>query len=176
MAFKYKYSLNGSGARTFIKVLLPASKDIRIGDPLTTAASGGTAKATVGVRVLGIVAAIIHDNGKSVTTDGCGGAFVSTYRTASTNLTVEKVSALIDVSTDSVYSAAVDDTLGTTTGSNQPFYMMDIDTGDEIVGQLNETTASLTSGQFFSLGVDPDDTTRVLVKIKESFLLGDSGY
>ena len=57
--------------------------------------------------------------------------------------------------------------------------MMDISTTAVTTGataqNLGESLASATSGQFFSHGLDADDTTRVIVNIRESFLHGDSG-
>jgi hypothetical protein len=41
---------------------------------------------------------------------------------------------------------------------------------------LDESTALQTNGQYLGFGLDPDDSNRQIVKIKESILLGDSGY
>ena len=175
MAFKYKGNLNGGHNRTLLKVLLANSADYRIGDPLSISTGDAAIVSSAGLRVLGHIAAIVTDKGGTPADNGCSGAFVQTYRTASDNATVAKVSALVDVDPNSLYSVSLDDTIGTTTGSNKAFYMMDLDTG-LVNRSLDESTAGQTNGQYFSLGLDPDDSNRVMVKVKESILLGDSGY
>ena len=179
MPFKYKGNINGGHSRTLVKAVLNASTDFRVGDVVTVSTDDGVEHATAGIRVLGVIAAIITDGGMPPSSDGCGGAFVTTYKTAASNETSAKVSALIDVDQNSYYSVGADSTLGTTTGSNKRWYMMDISTTAVTTGAsaqtLGESLASATSGQFFSLGLDPEDTTKVLVKIRESFLAGDSG-
>jgi len=179
MAFKYKGNINGGHNRTLVKVVLNAQTDFRVGDVVTVSTDDGVELATAGIRVLGVIASIITDGGVSPSTNGCGGAFVNTYYTAASNETSAKVSALIDVDTNSLYSIGADSTLGATTGSNKRWYMMDISTTAVTTGataqNLGESLASATSGQFFSHGLDADDTTRVIVNIRESFLHGDSG-
>lgn len=175
MAFNYKRNLNGSHARTLVKVLLGNSVDFRVGDPVSITTGGAVIQNSAGVRILGHIAAIVQDNGTVPANNGCAGAFVQTYRTASDNATVAKVAALVDIDANSLYSVSLDDTIGTTTGSNTAFYMMDIDTG--LVNRaLDESTAGQTNGQYFSFGLDPDNSNRVLVKPREVIHQGDSGY
>ena len=56
--------------------------------------------------------------------------------------------------------------LGTTTGSDLPGYLMDL---DEISSetQCDESTASATTGNFFSWGTDPDDSGNVIGNVNE---------
>ncbi len=180
MPLLYKKNINGAHNRTLVKVLLNNSTDFRVGDVVTTGTAEEALQATAGIRVLGVIAAIVTDGGVSPSSNGCGGAFVNTYRTASDNETVAKVSALVDIDPNSLYSAPLSDTIGTTTGSNKAFYMFDVVTGSDTTGvtaaTLGETSASTGSGQFYSLGLDPDNTNRIMVKIRESVLHGDSGY
>jgi hypothetical protein len=84
---------------------------------------------------------------------------------------------MIDVDMNSLYSESTGGTLGTTTGSAKAFYCFDVNsvTTGCARSTLTETSASATTGTFFSFGLDPKDTTRIIVKIKESILLGDSG-
>lgn len=175
MAFVYKRNLNGGHNRTLIKVLLGNSKDFRVGDPVAITTGGAVIDCSAGVRVLGHIAGLIQDNGTVPANNGCAGAFVQTYRTASDNTTVAKVAALVDIDPNSLYSAAVDDTIGTTTGSNTAFYMMDLDTGLVNRG-VDESSAGQTNGQYFSFGLDPDNSNRVLVKPREVIVQGDSGF
>ena len=180
MSFKYKGNLNGGHNRTLIKVFLGSQSTFRVGDVVTlpAAVTEDVFQATAGIRVMGVIAAVITDGGVSPSSDGCSGAFVNKYYTPATNYSTTKISALIDIDPNSLYSADLDDTIGTTTGSNKKFYMFDVvgATTGTTASKLDENTASATSGQFFSFGLDTDDTNRVIVKIKESFLLGDSGY
>lgn len=173
--FKYRGNLNGGHERTLIKVVLAGSADFKVGDPVSISTSESVIVSSAGLRVLGHIAAIIQKNGVVPSSDGCSGAFVQTYRTASTNASTELVAALVDVDPNSTYSVDLDDTVGTTTGSNKALYMFDLDTGTSN-RKLDESSAGQTSGQYFGLGLDPNDTNRQIVKLKESVLLGDSGY
>ena len=179
MPFVYKGNLNGGHNRTLVKIVLNAQTDFRVGDVVVAGTADDALLATAGIRVLGVIAAIVTDGGTPPSSNGCGGAFVNTYYTASSNETVGKVAALVDVDVNSLYSAAADSTLGTTTGSNKKFYYFDLSSTCTTTGSsaqtLAESLTSATSGQFFSFGLDPDDTTRVIIKIRESLLLGDSG-
>ena len=183
MALKYRYNLFESGGRMLRKFVLDASTDFQVGD-VVMAGTGGEGfegevlTATAGLRLVGVIQAIITKNGVSPSSDGCSGAFIDAYRTPANNETGLQISALVDVSPFSVYSADLDDTIGTTTGSNKAFYYLDLDTG-VANHQLNEASAtapSTGSGQFVSHGLDPQDTNNLLVSIHESFLTGDSGY
>jgi len=179
MGFVYKGSLNGGHSRTLIKVVLNAQTTFRIGDWVLGGTDDGADLPTAGVKLLGCITAIITDKGVSPSSDGLGGVFVDKYYTAASNETSGKISALIDVDPNSLYSASADSTLGATTGSNKKFYFFDLSSTCVTTGSsaqsLAETLTSATSGQFFSLGLDPDDTTRVIVKLRESAMLGDSG-
>lgn len=182
MALKYKYNLLGENGRILRKYVLDASTDFQVGD-VVMAGTGGEGfdgevlTATAGLRLVGVIQAIMTKDGVSPSTDGCSGAFVDKYRTAANNETAAQVSVLVDISPFSVYSADLDDTIGTTTGSNRAFYYLDLDTG-VANHQLNEASAaapSTGSGQFVTHGLDPEDTNNVLVSIHETFLIGDSG-
>ena len=184
MAFKYRYNLLGESGRVLRKFVLDASTDFQVGD-VVMAGTGDTegfqpgeaVTATSGLRVLGVIQAITTKQGVSPSSDGCSGAFIDAYRTPANNETGLQISALVDISPFSVYSADLDDTIGTTTGSNRAFYYFDLDTG-VANHQLNEASAvapSTGSGQFVSHGLDPQDTNNVLVSIHETFLIGESG-
>ena len=182
MALKYRENLLGENGRILRKYVLDASTDFQVGD-VVMAGTGGEGfigeviTATAGLRVVGVIQAIITNRGVSPSDNGCGGAFVDQYRTAANNETGAQVSVIVDISPFSVYSADLDDTIGVTTGSNRAFYYLDLDTG-VANQQLNEASAaapSTGSGQFVTHGVDPQDTNNVLVSIHESFLIGESG-
>ena len=179
---KYRENKLGENGRILVKVVLDASVDWQVGDVV----SGGTGGEgfngevivtdTASYHVVGVIQAIITDKGVSPSDNGCGGAFVDQYKTAANNETAAKVSALVDVSPFSVYSADLDDTIGTTTGSNRAFYYFNVDSGSAN-HQLDEASAKAPStgnGQFVSHGVDPQDTNNLLVSINRSFLIADT--
>ena len=179
---KYRENLLGEGGRILRKVVLDASIDWQVGDVV----SGGTGGEgfngevivtdTASYHVVGVIQAIITDKGVSPSDNGCGGAFVDQYRTAANNETAAKVSALVDISPFSVYSADLDDTIGTTTGSNRAFYYFNLDSGSAN-HQLDEASAKAPStgnGQFVSHGLDPQDTNNLLVSINRSFMIADT--
>ena len=182
MALKFKSSLLGTNGRMLRKFVLDASVDWQVGD-VVTGGTGGEGfngevlvLATSSTNVVGVIEAIITNTGVAPSSNGCGGAFVDQYRTAANNETAAQVSALVDISPFSVYSADLDDTIGTTTGSNRAFYYFNIDSGSANQ-QLDEASAkapSTGSGQFVSHGVDPEDTNNLLVSINRSFMLNDT--
>lgn len=163
MPFIYKKSRNPNGGRELVRYTIADAKTITIGDAVKLA-SGKIDLAGAGGALLGIVAGIVKADGSPVTDDGNGGDFVDTYLTPSSN-TVE---AIVDVSTNSLYSVVADDTLGTTTGSDLAGYNMDLVAASD---QLDENTATTSTAQFFSWGQDPDGSAAdnsVLVSIQES--------
>ena len=182
MAFKYKYTQGGEHGRILRKFVLDASIDWQVGDVV----SGGTGgegfngevivSDTATYHIVGVIEAIITDKGVAPSSNGCGGAFVDQYRTAANNETAAKVSALVDVNPFSVFSADLDDTIGTTTGSNRAFYYFNLDSGSANQ-QLDEASAKAPStgnGQFVSHGLDPEDTNNLLVSINRSFMIADT--
>ncbi len=101
-----------------------------------------------------------------ITDDGAGGDFEDTYLTPASNT----VLAVVDVSTESVYSIDLDDTLETTTGSSKAGVGLDFVAASNILDE-NVLTNAGTTASFFSLGTDTDinaATDAVLVKIQES--------
>lgn len=189
MALRYKFNLLGVNGRMLRKYVLDASLDFSVGDIVTGGTGAATGEvpvdfnevinATTGKKIVGIIEAIITAKGVAPANNGCGGAFVETFRTAANNETGAQVCAIVDISPFSVYSADLGDTIGTTTGSNRAFYYLDLGTGDTNNQQLNEASAealgTVGGGQFITHGVDPEDTNNVLVSISKSFLNGDTG-
>ena len=171
------------------KFVLNASLDFQVGDVVTYKTGSLTGEvpedfnevgeATSGVKVVGVIQAIITRGGVSPSDNGCGGAFIDQYRTAANNETGAQVCALVDMSPFSLYEADLDDTIGTTTGSNRAGYYLNLDTGDTNAHQLNEASAvavgTTGGGQFLSHGVSPEDTNNIIVNIAKSALNGDTG-
>lgn len=141
-------------------------------------ASGFVALGTTGALVYGHTIAIVTNQEVGLTTTGAAGAslgsFVGTYTVTSSNQTVAKVKAKVDISKETLYSASADATLGTTTGSNLPGYNMDLTDSTQLSesSAAANTSAATTAGQYTSEGLDPVDSTRVLVHIYESQVFG----
>src|SRR3990167_11179998 len=122
---KFKENLLGTNGRILRKYVLDASIDWQVGNVV----SGGTGgegfngevlvSDTATYHIVGVIEAIITNAGVAPSNNGCGGAFVDQYRTAANNETAAQVSALVDISPWSVYSADLDDTIGTTTGRSE---------------------------------------------------------
>ncbi len=187
MAFKYNSNLLGENGKMLRKYVLDASLTFSVGDAMTVGADGEDAgmpgeivNATTGQPILGIIIAIITNDGVAPSSDGAGGKFTDTYTTAASNETSGLISALVDVSPFSVYSVAGDDTLGTTTGSNKNGYLTKIpasvDTSNHLIDEnVMASAADVNStGEFLTHGLDPQDTTKVLVTIARSVLFAGS--
>lgn len=176
-AFKAAGTLSTDAAPVLRSQIITNSITMVVNDSVKLA-SGFIALGTTGALVYGHTTAISTNKGVGVNTDGTAGAamgsFVGSYLTSSTNQTVAFVRAMVDISKETLYSAAANATLGTTTGSNLPGYNMDL--ADET--QLSEssaaanTTASTTAGQYASEGLDPSNSSRVIVHIYESQVFG----
>lgn len=163
MAFIFKKSGQSNGGRRIMEYTLASSGTYSIGDAVRTAA-GVLTLAALGNPVSGIIVGFKKADGSPVVDNGSGSTFTTTYYTPASNT----VKAEIDISKESVYSVTVDDTLGTTTGSNLAGYTMDCLAASN---QLDESSALTTTGQFISYGVDPDPSAAsnsVLVSIAES--------
>jgi hypothetical protein len=130
--------------------------------------SGFLALGTAGATVFGHVVSIVTAEGLSPVTSGAAGAkigsYTGTFTATSDNQTVAKTYALVDVSQASMYSAELDATIGTTTGSNLAGYRMDLVDEDK----LDESTAATTTAQYANVEVDRNDSTRMVVNIFES--------
>lgn len=171
MAFSNNGTLAPWGAPVKVFRTLANSITVTINDSMKTA-SGFAALGTTGALVLGHVQGIGTAKGMPVSSTGVAGAdfgsFINTFLTASDNQTVAQVKAELDVSKFTLYSAEVDATIGTTTGSNLPGYTQDIVDEDT----LDESTAATTTGQYMGHGVDPYNTAQAIVNIFESQVFG----
>lgn len=171
MSFVHKRSVDPDAGRHVISgtiapfnTIIANSEVVQIGDAVETDSSGFIiASNSVGSAARGILIGVDQDNavnGVSPDTNT-----VDTYTVASDNQTVGKIYAIIDVSPFSIYSATIDATPGTTTGSDLSGYYADMIVNDET--QLDESTASATTGKFHLWGTDPDDSARVMCNINE---------
>jgi len=168
MAFKYKGSVTPTAGQVLKEIVIANSKTITVGD-VVQIASDFADLAGAGTVVYGVVVGITKENGEVPADNGAGGAFSDTYTTAADNQTVAKIKAKVDVSKNSLWSAPADANLGTTTGSDYVHggVYFDVVAASDT---LDESTAGATVRQFYSHGVDPQDSTRVIVSIAESIV------
>jgi len=162
MAFKYKKSLNPNSGPVLISIPVTTTVTIDVGDAveIDTTTTRYLAPCAAAVKVLGHVHALVQPNGLPLTAS-TGAVDRLTYTTTSSG----EIYALVDVSKMSLYSAEMSAALGTT--GTTPYYE-NYDLSDET--KLDEATAAATSAQYKGWGVDPDDSARLLVTIKESEL------
>ena len=164
-------SLDPHGAPVLMKRVLANSITVTVNDSMKYA-SGFATLGTTGALVLGHVISIATKKGLGMQSTGVAGAqfgsFINTFLTASDNQTVDMISAELDVSKNTIWSAEEDATIGTTTGSNLAGYTQDIADEDT----LDESTAVTTTGQYMGEGVDPRNTAQALVHIYESSVFG----
>lgn len=138
----------------------------------TKMASGFVALGTTGALVFGHTVEIATNFDVGPNTSGVAGAalgsYLGAYTVASDNQTVGMYRAKTDVSKHTLYSAAADAAVGTTTGSNLAGYTLDL--ADST--QLSESSALTTTGQYSVHGLDPVNSARVIVNIFESQVFG----
>lgn len=165
MVFEYR-----KGKTTdLVSKIIGNSSVLRVGEAVTINTSGFAVTCPAGTVVYGVVNSITSDNGAVPNTNGAGANFdpYGDFTVAADNQTVAKYRVLIQTSKDAQYSVGLSAAAGTTTGSNIEGYRMDNTSGAQV---LDEATATTGSAQFVSRGLDPSDTTRVIVQIYESQL------
>lgn len=171
MAFIPVGSLDPHGAPILRKEILANSITATVNDSVKLS-SGFVALGTTGALVFGHIRGIATNKDVGVQSTGASGAafgsFVGAYTTASDNQTVAMVRAEVDISKTTLYSAEVDVAIGTTTGSNLAGYRMDITDEDT----LDESTATTSTAQYGTFGVDPSNSAQAIVNIYESQVFG----
>ena len=164
MSFVFKKSRNANGGRELVECVLGDSTLFSVG--MAVKYDSGTLVVWTGGAGAGIITAIRKADGSPITDDGLGDDFEGSYTTPASNTVV----AVIDVSTDSIYSCAADAALGTTNDSDDQGINLDAATGsitlDESTAEVAGTTAAFNShGEDTSEGA-PDNS--LLVSIQES--------
>lgn len=177
MALEFKRTIGGIGRKLEL-VLLANSQTVEVGDVIQTYSAGKGTLGAAATPLLGVVHALCDSKGMplQVSDPVAGTASGSDVRSQATS-TTGTYYALVDVSKDSIYSASVSGTLGTTGSSTLRGCWIDVNSAGTEYGQLLESTASRTAHSangtmcnFYSWGVDPDDSTRLLVSIANSEL------
>lgn len=163
------------------RAMILNSKVLTVGDFYIQSPAGVDVTDATTERVTGIVVGITTPDGRpldqAVSGTDYNGTWVSstrTYTAAADNQTVDKIMVNVrPVITGDVYSAELDATINTTTGSGLPGYYISVLTSDAT--KLDESTAS-SSIQQFQL-VDAGDGTasnpgrggnHVLIKVAET--------
>jgi hypothetical protein len=172
MAAIYKGSKDGTH-QVLEKVLLYNSLTLEIGDLVETATYGYGNVSAAGAIALGFIVGFCDKNGQPLetgrTTAGTAKSpSVTTVTTAATNTTTQTYWAWVDTSKSSKYSISVSGTLGTTNASNLRGCRIDINSAGAEYGQVLETTATRTAAtdaNLYSYGLDPEDSTRLIVSI-----------
>lgn len=177
---KFKSTLNGRNGRSLLKVKLYNSETYAVGDLVTAYANGVAQLATAAEPVLGVIHAFVLANGQAIS-DGdivAGTAKTAGKRSVTTDASnSDGYYALVDVSKETIYSAEVNGTLGTTNDSDLIGAKIDIDSDNTDYGRVLESTATrtvATTANFVGLGEDPEDSDRLLVKIANSELDADA--
>lgn len=173
MAFNFVKTVGGVGRKLEL-VKLANTQTVAVGDAIQTATTGLGTLLTATNVVGGIVHALCDANGYPVRQSYpvAGTASGLDSRSVVTG-TAGASYALVDFSEDTIYSAAVNGTLGSNASSTLRGVLIDVDSANTNYGRVLETTATRTEGveaNFYSWGVDPKDSTRLLVSIAFSEL------
>jgi hypothetical protein len=167
--FIYYDDVNKSNSgRIMDKVELTASTKFTIGEAIKINSTNGVAVLWgAGGSGWGILTGFVDKDGSPVTNDGLGGKMSNAYTTPASGNTVLGV---VDVSKTSRYSVTLDDTKGTTTGSDKKGVNFDLIADSD---QLDESSVqgAGTTASFLSWGLDTSPNARansVLVTIQES--------
>lgn len=167
MAFTKAGSLDTHGAPVLRNSIITNSVALVVNDSVKSS-SGFLALGTAGVAVFGHVDSIATNKDLGLETTGVAGSetgsFAGAYTAAADNQTVAMVVGKCDISQDSLYSAELDATIATTTGSNLLGYRLDLIDEDT----LDESSAVTTTAQYYNWGVDEANSARIIVSIFES--------
>ncbi len=167
-----------------INVIVGNSITMSVGELVKLDTTAGFAtNGTAGIAVFGICVGFQDASGKPLSPSAyvpgtATGSDVQTFVAASDNQTVAKTVAIIDASRSKKYSAQVNGTMNTTVNSNRIGARVDVDSADSHYDRVLETTATRTDStiaNFFSYGVDPNDSTRMIVSISASQYMPKAG-
>lgn len=167
------HGIVGDQGRKMVKVLLADSQTVEVGDVIETYTTGEGVLGVAALPLLGVVVDIVNAKGVPIETSNpvagvASGVDVISQATG----TDGAFYANVDISKTTVYTASVSGTLGTTNSSDLRGAYIDINSAGTAYGQLLESTATRTAhsatgamGNFYSHGVDPNNSSRLLVSI-----------
>lgn len=171
MAFNFVRTIGGVGRKLQL-IKLANSQTVEIGDAIQTYTTGLGTLQTATNLVGGIINSFCDSKGNPIAVSNpvAGTASSTDTRSVATG-TAGTSYALVDFGTDTIYSVAVEGTLGTNATSNLRGCHIDVNSAGTEYGEVLESTATRTEGveaNFYSHGVDPTDSTRLLVSIAMS--------
>jgi hypothetical protein len=173
MALKFAKTVGGVGRKLEL-VKLANTQTVEVGDVIQTYSAGLGTLGSAGTPLLGVIHALCDSKGMPIqVSDPVAGTASSTDTLSVATGTAGVSYALVDCGKDSIYSAAVTGTLGTTVSSTLRGCWIDVDSAGTEYGKVLESTATRTRAtetNFYSWGVDPNDSTRLLVSISQSEL------
>lgn len=157
----YRKSLTSKDEPTLLYFIIDNSDTITVGDAITVNTDGHATLAGAGTVVAGIAVTVVDSNGLAVTTDS---GTTNTWTVESDNETDKAYEVAIIATKDALFYNDADGTLATT--NRMQFF--DVVAASD---QIDQATASDTSGQFQLISLDPDgdaDVSKGLFKIAES--------
>jgi len=154
-------------------VVIDNSDTIQMGDAVNLR-NGNVEVGTADGALGGVVIGLVDKNGNSVFSslavlgDGTvsGSEDSGSTTVASDNETVDLITAIVDTSPFSIYSGSVTGTMNTTNASNKLGGWVDM-VDEQDIEETTHTRTVTTEGQLYNHGVDPDDSSRMLVSIHE---------
>jgi hypothetical protein len=164
MGFKLYRHLLGADNPVTVHQLIVNSGTIAVGDMVNTA-TGYAQRATAGSLVHGVCVGIVTEDGidlKNASSDLYDGTYTDTTQTyvaTSDNVTDKKVKAIIVSDPFVIWEGEADEVVA----ANERFQFFDLVDHDTVDG--SENTES--EGQVQLWDYDPDDATRVFVRIGE---------
>ena len=176
MAFKFVRTKGGIGRKLEL-VKLTDGQAMEVGDAIKTYSTGYGVFATASAPVLGIVDSFCDSMGLPLQADKVVAGTASGVDVLS--LTTSSTYALVDCSQDTIYSVPFSGTIDTTgTSSSLRGGYIDVDSAGTKYGHVLETSHSRDvsasnagdSRNFYNRGLDPTDSTRLLVSIAYSEL------
>lgn len=183
MAFTYAGTRGQYSVEKMVYVL-KESTAFTIGDAMLSY-SQTDSSATVGVAaapILGILTGFVdvYSNAYQTANLAAGTALstvLTTKTTSSSNVTTPDVFGEITIGQNVRWSAAVNGTLGTTVQSNKKGCGIDVDSSNTSYGRVLESTATrtfTTPTNFYSEGLDPKVSTRLIVILRADERTNDS--
>jgi len=174
---KFAGTIGGVGRKLVLRKL-GVSQTYVVGDVVKSYTTGEVDLGAAATPLLGVIASFADSKGKplpapTLVAGTASGNDVRTVTTDGTNS--DGYYAFVDVSKDTIYSAEISGTLGTTNSSDEPGCRLDINSAGADYDELLETTATRTIGtpaNFYSLGLDPLDSERLLVTLGMSEMYG----
>ena len=174
---KFAGTIGGIG-RKLVLMKLGNSQTFLVGDAVKSYTNGVVDLGAAATPLLGVIAAFADSKGSplpapTVAAGTASGNDVRTVTTGAAN--AEGYYAFVDVSKDTIYSAEVSGTVGTTVDSELPGARLDINSAGADYDEVLESTATRTIGtpaNFYSFGADPNDSTRLMVVLAMSEMYG----